>query len=149
MRKVIKRSDTREYHGYAGTPTYRSWAEMRKRCYNENVIRYPEYGGRGIKVCDKWKESFSSFLADMGERPVGKTLDRLDLNGNYEPTNCRWADKQQQANNKSNSHMIKHNGSVKTASEWSRETGIPDRIIRQRITRDKLPPEIALTRKVK
>lgn len=120
---------------------------MRKRCYNENVIRYPEYGGRGIRVCSAWKESFAIFLADMGERPEGTTLDRLDLDGDYEPENCRWADKTEQANNKSNSHRISLNGVTRTAAEWSRETGIPARIIRQRISRDKLPPERALRKK--
>lgn len=147
MRKTIKKTDTREYHGYAGTPTYISWAEMRKRCYSPSVIRYAEYGGRGISVCPEWKESFEAFLADMGDRPEGMTLDRIDLNGNYTPDNCRWADKTEQANNKRNSFLITHDGKTQTAAQWSREIGVSGNVIRQRLTRDKMTPEQALRKK--
>jgi hypothetical protein len=82
------------------TPTYLSWQNMRQRCNNPNVPRWANYGGRGITVCARWN-SFESFLADMGERPEGKTLDRVDNDGNYEPGNCRWATSAEQMGNRS------------------------------------------------
>ncbi len=87
-------------HGYTGTPTYVSWERMLSRCRNPNSDRYSDYGGRGISVCERWIK-FENFLADMGERPADKTLDRYPNNdGNYEPTNCRWATAKQQALNR-------------------------------------------------
>lgn len=90
-------------HGHNRTgkasPTWKSWAAMLKRCRNPRHVSYQDYGGRGIKVCERWA-SFDSFLADMGERPDGKTLDRKDVNGDYEPGNCRWATRSEQQKNK-------------------------------------------------
>lgn len=86
-------------HGMRSSPAYRSWIQMRTRCKNPNHHAYSEYGGRGIGVCPRW-DSFENFLADMGERPEGKSLDRIDPNGNYEPGNCRWAAPNIQAQNK-------------------------------------------------
>lgn len=98
---IIKRS-TR--HGHAPrkiqTREYTTWLSMRARCGNPNNLDYKNYGGRGIKVCDRWINSFENFLADMGPKPFGLTLDRKNNNGNYEPGNCRWATYKEQANNK-------------------------------------------------
>lgn len=84
-----------------GTPkTYASWVAMRRRCTEPGNNRYHMYGGRGITVCERWANSFENFLADMGERPDGMTLDRIDVNGNYEQANCKWSTATEQARNR-------------------------------------------------
>jgi hypothetical protein len=90
----------KKLHGHTrpATPTYRSWAGMIQRCTNPKASGYHKYGGRGIRVCDRWK-IFKNFLDDMGERPIGKTIDRIDNNGNYEPSNCKWSTPYEQTHN--------------------------------------------------
>lgn len=90
-----------EQHGYRYTSTYRSWISTRQRCTNPKATGYKNWGGRGITVCERW-DKFSNFLIDMGERPPGTTLERLDNDGDYEPGNCIWATYKQQAKNRRN-----------------------------------------------
>jgi hypothetical protein len=85
-------------HGMGDSPTYSSWSSMKQRCNNPSAARYRDYGGRGISYCERW-ELFDNFHADMGLRPWGKSLDRIDVNGNYEPANCRWATQSEQSKN--------------------------------------------------
>jgi hypothetical protein len=87
-------------HGLAYHPLYKTWDNMKQRCYNTNYNQYKDWGGRGIKICDRWLNSFENFLTDMGERPEGTTLDRKNNDGDYEPSNCRWATKSEQELNK-------------------------------------------------
>ncbi len=112
-------------HGHAVggvvSATYSVWRSMIKRCTNPKAKRFDRYGGRGIKVCERWK-AFESFLADMGERPEGRTLDRIDNDGNYEPGNCRWATKKEQA--RTSCRVIGFAGQSKTVAEWAAEFGI-------------------------
>lgn len=102
---------------------YRSWKDMRSRCNNHCDSDYKDYGGRGISVCEEW-ESFARFFADMGEKPHGTTLDRKDVDGNYELANCRWATAKEQANNKRTNVYISIGGVEKTLQEWADEYGV-------------------------
>lgn len=88
-------------HGWSGTPTHTTWTSMHSRCTDPRNASYGRYGGRGITVCERWGD-FTFFLADMGERPEGMTLDRIEIDRNYEPSNCRWATRAEQESNKSN-----------------------------------------------
>lgn len=112
-------------HGHSKSPTYISWRQMLARCLNPNSDSYPYYGGRGIEICDRWQESFENFLADMGERPPGMTLDRKNNNGDYEPGNCRWATPKQQNRNTKANRIITWRGRSQTLVEWSEEFDVP------------------------
>lgn len=116
------------------TPTYTVWRTMRQRCNYPGHKSYNSYGGRGIKVCARWDE-FTNFLEDMGERPPGMTLGRIDNDGNYEPSNCRWETLIQQANNRRGNRLLCIDGVTHTLTEWSRMFGIPSDTLTHRFKR--------------
>ena len=124
--------------------TKQVWFAMMRRCYIPSTAHYSDYGGRGIEVCERWRGSFDAFLLDMGTRPKGLWLDRIDNNGHYEASNCRWATRLEQQQNKRNSFMITHNGKTLCVAEWSRRTGIKEDTLRMRVRRGH-SPEWALT----
>jgi hypothetical protein len=120
-------------HGMTKTPTFKSWESMKQRCLNQKAPDYHSYGGRGIKVHEAWRDSFPQFLADMGERPEGTTLDRIDVDGDYEPSNCRWATLKTQQRNRRVTSAITHNGATRSLAEWAELTGVPSKILGWRI----------------
>ncbi len=124
-------------HHLTGSRTYVSWDAMKRRCNNPQNPAYKHYGGRGIKVCDRWMDKqhgFENFYEDMGERPKNKSIDRYpDRNGNYEPDNCRWATRKQQMHNLSISQFITYNNETKSCPDWEDELGYYRGAIRDRI----------------
>ena len=122
-------------HGMDGTPEYTAWSSMKQRCYNKKSDRYERYGGRGIKVCQRWLDGFEFFFADMGERPNGFSIERIDLDGDYEPKNCTWADAKTQALNRSTSIKINDNGVLKTVEQMAIKWGLSCSGARKRIAR--------------
>lgn len=119
-------------HGASKTSWYEIWAGMMKRCYNPKTERWPSYGGKGVSVCQRWHDPWN-FFADMGERPPGTSIDRIDPSGDYEPPNCRWADARAQGNNTTRNHWIEFNGIKDTIAGWERRTGISGPTIRKRL----------------
>ncbi len=123
-------------HGASKTSLYRVWRAMRHRCANPHNEKYPLYGGRGIRVCPEW-EDFSVFARDMGERPsASHSLDRIDVNGNYEPSNVRWATQREQQNNRRDNRRFTVCGELLTSAEIGRRFKIDPNLLRQRIDRD-------------
>lgn len=122
-------------HRMTKTPTYISWIDMKTRCYNQKYRQRRNYKDKGITICDRWKNSFENFYQDMGKRPAGKTLDRINNDGNYELNNCRWATAKQQANNTSKNCIILFNKQAKTLAEWSQFLNIKYSTIHSRLNR--------------
>lgn len=120
-------------HGKTKSPEYAIWTAMKSRCYNKNTIHYADYGGRGIKVCDKWKNSFENFFIDMGYKPNGMTIDRINNDGDYEPKNCKWASRLEQSNNKRNNRIITIEGESMTLSQWAKKYKVGESTIRKRL----------------
>ncbi len=111
-------------HGMKGAPGYDSWVDMRQRCTNPNSQDWPNYGGRGIRVCAAW-DDFAQFIRDMGVPEPGRSIERNDVNGDYEPGNCRWATKLEQARNTRRTRFITLDGETKPLTEWCEERGVP------------------------
>lgn len=137
-------AEKRFTHGMSHTDTNQVWRSMKDRCTNPNATGYHNYGGRGIAVCERW-DKFENFLADMGIRPVGYTIDRIDNDGNYCPENCRWATTKEQLNNQRRNRFYELNGERKTIAEWAEKLGVNWSTIRNRIDRYGWTLERALT----
>ncbi len=124
---------------------YKVWTDMKQRCLNQNSPRYEYYGGRGIGVCARWKNSFKDFLADMGKRPSKEhSIDRIDNDGDYEPGNCRWADRIVQANNKNSNKIIEYNSEKHTVRGWAKIRNMHEATLWTRLFRHGWPIERAL-----
>ena len=122
--------------GGSTTPEYNSRSQILQRCTDENNKAYPEYGGRGIQVCSRWKESFENFLEDMGRKPSPQhSIERIDNDGNYCPENCRWATKKEQARNRRSNRMIRLNGRTQCLADWVDELGISRSTVKDRLRR--------------
>lgn len=104
--------------------TYKAWNNAMSRCNNPKDDGYPNYGGRGITVCERWRNSFDFFVEDMGLAPKGMTLERIDFNGHYDPFNCKWATRKEQANNMRSNVLMTLNGKTMTATQWAEALGI-------------------------
>ena len=124
--------------------TYKVWQHMIDRCYNPKAASYVSHGGRGITVCKRWLDSFSNFFEDMGRSENKKQLDRIDNNGNYESSNCRWVTSKENCNNKRTNVMLTAFGKTQTAQQWAEEYGIDHKKFRQRLRRDGWTIERAL-----
>lgn len=133
-------SAARTTHGLTHDPTYVSWKSMKARCMNPESPDYERYGGRGIKVCERWLD-FELFVSDMGARPRGTSLERNDTDGNYEPGNCRWATPAEQANNRSSNRRVTWMGEQMSLSEFGRRIGMDHRKVRYSIVIKGMTPE--------
>lgn len=133
-------------HGLSRTPEYRAWIDMKQRCYYAGFAQRQHYADRGIVVCDRWKNSFENFLSDVGTRPSPKhSLDRINNDGIYEPTNCRWATKFVQQTNRRVVRLHQYDGEMISASELSRRTNIPYRTLLRHLLARTDPLEIILS----
>lgn len=117
-----QRNKKRATHGMTETPTHKTWGSMLQRCTNPNDHAYPGYGGRGIKVCKRWRK-FENFLKDMGLQPEGLTIDRIDNNGDYEPGNCRWATWREQGGNRRTNRWLSYGSEKMILEDWARKLG--------------------------
>lgn len=119
-------------HNLSRHPLYPVWRAMHARCYKQTSEQFNNYGGRGIKVCDRWHD-VQNFIADMGERPRGYLIERINNDGNYEPSNCRWSSPYEQSINRRITVMLTVDGITKPVAEWSKETGIHYKALTERI----------------
>ena len=138
----------RTRHGETGTRLYWTWHGMKARCFNPRESHFTDYGGRGITVCAEWLsfEGFRDWALANGYAD-NLTIDRIDVNGNYEPNNCRWATTVEQANNTRRNHKITFNGKTQNIKQWADELGINYYTLHSRITKSKWDVEKALSKK--
>lgn len=134
-------------HGLTGTPEYITWASIIARCTNKKNNRYSIYGGRGIKICSKWRQDFEAFLSDVGKKPSPlHSIDRIDVNGNYEPQNVRWATTEEQSRNKRNTVQVVYKGKKMSLSEFAQHIGMNFQRVNQRWQRGWSTERIAATK---
>lgn len=139
-------------HGLTHTRLYNIWASMKSRCYNKNNQKnYKDYGERGITVCDDWKNNFNAFKKWAYENGYSEnlTIDRIDVNGNYEPNNCKWSTVKEQANNKRTNHFVAYQGEMHTLAEWCRKLELDYNVIIKRIDYHKWNIERAFTQPIR
>jgi hypothetical protein len=147
--KKERTSEAKKTHGMQHTTEYNTWIGMKTRCFNPKNQDFKNYGGRGIIVCDEWKDSFETFYTDMGAKPEGYSIDRIDVDGNYEPSNCRWATRSEQQRNRTDNHLLTYKEETKTMIEWSDELKIKYSVLKDRITRYQWSVERAFSQPVR
>lgn len=142
-----ERAAARNYrHGSRDTPEYRVWTGMIGRCHNPKNKSFPRYGGRGIAVCDRWRDSFQDFLRDVGPRPSpSHSIDRIDNSRGYEPGNCRWATARTQTNNRGVTLLVTLDGETRPLAEWCEARGLNYYTVWSRISQRGWSPEAALS----
>lgn len=129
-------------HDKSYTREYMAWQQAKRRCFNPKATHFHCYGGRGITMCEAWRTSFEAFYEDMGPCPDKWTLDRIDVNGNYEKSNCRWASRTVQVYNQRKTVRLTHEGLTLTLPEWAMHTNIPVKLLRSRYSQKLRPPDI-------
>lgn len=132
---AVEKGRARKTHGLTQSRAYHSWVGLKERCLNRNNPKYELYGGRGIKVCERWLNSFENFFQDMGHPPDGFSLDRIDVNGDYRPENCRWANNVTQSNNRRTNKMVPYGERQVTLAEYERLTGLSQDALHLRLKR--------------
>lgn len=143
------RGQSSKTHGMTRTKTYRAWAHAKDRCYRANDPRFPRYGGRGITMCDRWKNSFENFLEDMGEAPQNLTLERSDRDKNYTPENCLWDTRKAQANNTRRNVVMEFHGDNLTLSQIAERSGVDYKSLWHFFSTRKLEINLALEKATK
>ena len=140
--QIFGRTGRRAVHGMEGTPTYAAWANMKHRCNRAHTSRFPNYSGRGVSVCERWLK-FENFLADMGVRPPGLTIERIDNAAGYSPENCKWASRTEQQRNRRACNYLTIDGVTRCVLEWAEVSGVLRVTINQRL-RKGIPPKLAV-----
>jgi hypothetical protein len=133
-------------HGKTDQPTYKTWGAMKARCLNKNRDNYKYYGGKGIKICKEWLK-FKNFYKDMGDRPKGKTLDRIDNNKGYYKENCRWATRREQCNNRKTNHFLEMDSERLTIAQWSRKIDVKEGTLQSRVKKGWSVEKILIAKK--
>jgi hypothetical protein len=132
--RAIALCEANKTHGMTNTTEFAIWRGMLARCNNPKNKDWSRYGGRGVSVCNRW-HTFENFFSDMGYRPAGLSIDRIDTNGNYEPDNCRWVDMKTQNRNRRSQKLLTHNNKTQCVSAWAEELGITRGTLQSRLSR--------------